>query len=71
MDSAMLEQIHAPTEDGRKVQIMISLATSAFGVFTTLTSGVVLPPAAALGATLALLGFSGLSHMARRAPRTV
>jgi hypothetical protein len=67
----MLEQIHSPSEDARKVQIMLSLAISAFGVATSLMSGLVLPPGAALGATMALLGFGGLALTSRRHPRTV
>jgi hypothetical protein len=63
----MLEQIHAPSEDGRKVQIMVSLATTAYGVFTTATSGLVLPPAAAMGAAVAVLGCATLASVTRRA----
>jgi hypothetical protein len=67
----MLEQIHAPSEDGRKVQIMTSVATTAFGVFTTFSSGLILPPGAALGAALTLVGVGALARNALRAPRTV
>jgi hypothetical protein len=70
-DSIMLEQIHAPSEDGRKVQMMICLAMTAFGVFTSLNSGMVLPPGAAVGAAMALLGLAGLATMVQRKPRVV
>lgn len=65
----MLEQIHSPTEDGRKVQLMVSMATAAFGILTALNSGLVVPPAAAIGASLGLIGLGGAALAAARTPR--
>ena len=67
-DTHMLEQIQAPSEDGRKVQMMLSLATAAFGVTTTITSGL-LTPGATLGVALALAGTAGATGAAQRRPR--
>jgi hypothetical protein len=65
----MLEQIHAPSEDGRKVQLMISAATAAFGLLTAFSAGMVVHPAAAIGASLALIGMGGAALAAAREPR--
>jgi hypothetical protein len=66
----MLEQIQSPTEDGRKVQMMTSAATTAFGVFTTFGSGLALSPALALGTALTLIGCGALASTALRTART-
>jgi hypothetical protein len=67
-DTHMLEQIQAPSEDGRKVQMMMSLATAAFGVTTSATSGL-LTSGAALGVALALAGTAGAIWAAHSQPR--
>lgn len=64
----MLEQIQAPSEDGRKVQMMMSLATATFGVGTTLATGA-MTPGAALGVAVALAGTAGATWAAQRRPR--
>ena len=65
----MLEQIQAPSEDARKVRMMVSAATAAFGLLTSISAGLVVPPGAAVGAVVALVGLGGAALAARQVPR--